>query len=206
MKTTRAAFGCVAACALALFPKLACSSNEKSQAGGEAGDTSSLLDASHDAPDTSEASTCADGQLTGDETDVDCGGSCHPCNDYRSCVQNSDCTSGLCLDDLCQAAPDHCSNGVQDEGDASVAPTGRCVPRRTIVRAECAPETLARFRRATMPYPTVPRRMSIVAARIVPCVRWARVATRTRTVSPIPAARTGPKCMSITELQRTTHG
>jgi hypothetical protein len=46
-------------------------------------------------------STCGDGLLNGDETDVDCGGSCPPCDLGRGCVQNADCMSGLCCGGVC---------------------------------------------------------------------------------------------------------
>jgi len=46
---------------------------------------------------------CADGRVTGDETDVDCGGTeCDPCVSGRSCVEATDCESGVCTTDVCE--------------------------------------------------------------------------------------------------------
>ncbi len=50
-------------------------------------------------PDEAErcARRCADGQLHGPETDIDCGGSqCAPCRRGQRCRRGSDCESGLC--------------------------------------------------------------------------------------------------------------
>ena len=40
--------------------------------------------------------SCSDGVLSGDETDVDCGGSCEACGDGASCLADSDCANGFC--------------------------------------------------------------------------------------------------------------
>jgi hypothetical protein len=40
--------------------------------------------------------TCYDGVKNGDETDVDCGGSCAPCIAGKACNENADCVSGVC--------------------------------------------------------------------------------------------------------------
>ena len=46
---------------------------------------------------------CADGKVTGDETDVDCGGTrCDPCVRGRSCVVATDCESGVCTAHVCE--------------------------------------------------------------------------------------------------------
>ncbi len=39
---------------------------------------------------------CFDGIQNGDETDIDCGGSCSPCSDGKNCLINSDCQSNYC--------------------------------------------------------------------------------------------------------------
>ncbi|MBU1005684.1 MAG: alpha/beta fold hydrolase, partial [Nanoarchaeota archaeon] len=38
----------------------------------------------------------------GDETDIDCGGSCNPCEDWKSCIISSDCYSNLCDQSACK--------------------------------------------------------------------------------------------------------
>ena len=45
---------------------------------------------------------CADGKPNGSETDVDCGGSCPPCNDGSGCMTPADCASGVCSSGICQ--------------------------------------------------------------------------------------------------------
>lgn len=48
-----------------------------------------------------DSSTCGDQKKDGDETDVDCGGSCAPCNDGQACVLESDCASQRCSAGVC---------------------------------------------------------------------------------------------------------
>lgn len=40
--------------------------------------------------------TCKSAKKDADETDVDCGGSCGPCDDLKSCTLTSDCKSRVC--------------------------------------------------------------------------------------------------------------
>ena len=42
------------------------------------------------------AATCDDAELNGDESDVDCGGSCAPCVNGAACMAGADCVSGAC--------------------------------------------------------------------------------------------------------------
>jgi cysteine-rich repeat protein len=66
------------------------------------------------------APTCTDKEQNGDETGVDCGGSCAPastCDTDEGCAVAADCTSGVCGDDmLCEAAA--CGDGVEQTGEA----------------------------------------------------------------------------------------
>ncbi|MFW5739361.1 MAG: formylglycine-generating enzyme family protein, partial [Myxococcota bacterium] len=55
---------------------------------------------------------CANGTRDGDETDVDCGGSCAPCADGASCQVAADCGNGVCDANVCGSAS--CNNGVKD--------------------------------------------------------------------------------------------
>ncbi len=49
---------------------------------------------------TCQTASCGDGVLNGDETDVDCGGSCAAdCADTLLCLVAADCQSGVCADD-----------------------------------------------------------------------------------------------------------
>ena len=46
--------------------------------------------------------SCSNGVADGDETDVDCGGSCSTkCANGKKCLQNSDCTNGTCSNNVC---------------------------------------------------------------------------------------------------------
>ncbi|MCA9690034.1 MAG: FG-GAP repeat protein, partial [Myxococcales bacterium] len=45
--------------------------------------------------------TCLNGQLDGDETDVDCGGGCSPCARGQLCLAAEDCATARCVADLC---------------------------------------------------------------------------------------------------------
>ena len=48
---------------------------------------------------------CSDGRKNGDETGIDCGGSCvQKCVEGQLCVGNSDCVSGLCQFGICASA------------------------------------------------------------------------------------------------------
>lgn len=46
-------------------------------------------------------SSCSDQQRNGNESDVDCGGSCQGCPNGKRCENNSDCASDACVDQTC---------------------------------------------------------------------------------------------------------
>ncbi|MCA9516427.1 MAG: hypothetical protein KC635_15915 [Myxococcales bacterium] len=46
---------------------------------------------------------CDNGAQDGDETDVDCGGSCGPCASGEACGDAADCATGICDEDVCVA-------------------------------------------------------------------------------------------------------
>jgi hypothetical protein len=48
--------------------------------------------------------TCVNTVHDGDETDVDCGGSCHGCGEDQTCFINEDCLSHICLDSKCNGS------------------------------------------------------------------------------------------------------
>src|SRR5581483_8926401 len=67
-----------------------------SDAGSDASDGAPLSDAgAHDASMEVGAS-CTDNTRNGDETDIDCGGSCGRCGVGKTCQLNADCASGAC--------------------------------------------------------------------------------------------------------------
>ncbi len=55
-------------------------------------------------PDAS-VNTCRNGFVDGDETDIDCGGSCGVCLSGRHCETASDCLSQDCVDNTCACLP-----------------------------------------------------------------------------------------------------
>lgn len=48
------------------------------------------------------ADHCGDGEQSGDESDVDCGGSCGPCGWCAACFEDGDCGKGSCHDGVCR--------------------------------------------------------------------------------------------------------
>jgi hypothetical protein len=62
--------------------------------------------------------TCTNGELDPDETDIDCGGPCSTCDVDQGCAIDADCTSDLCMLDLCRE-PGTCNDQAinQDETD-----------------------------------------------------------------------------------------
>jgi hypothetical protein len=75
--------------------------------------------------------TCTDGRKNGDESDVDCGGSCPnsggvACAVGKACTQAPDCLSGLCEAKVC-AAP-LCKNGRLDPGETDLDCGQACSP------------------------------------------------------------------------------
>jgi hypothetical protein len=59
---------------------------------------------------------CTDGLKNGDETDVDCGGSCSGCLDGKACRSDGDCESNYCDQKLCHVNDLYCHDG-QWSGD-----------------------------------------------------------------------------------------
>jgi hypothetical protein len=61
---------------------------------------------------------CFDRVLDGDETDVDCGGSCGPCRTDAMCGDGADCDSQACDAGACRAPT--CSDGLRDGFETDV--------------------------------------------------------------------------------------
>jgi hypothetical protein len=73
--------------------------------------------------------SCGDGVLNGDETDVDCGGSCPPCATGSDCATAGDCTSGFCATEdgvccatACDGACEACAEAKTAVADGTCAP------------------------------------------------------------------------------------
>jgi hypothetical protein len=56
--------------------------------------------------------SCTNGVKDGDETDLDCGGSCKACGDGKKCVDPKDCASGKCENGVCVPSPAMCPMGL----------------------------------------------------------------------------------------------
>jgi hypothetical protein len=69
--------------------------------------------------------TCVNQELDGDESDVDCGGSCSPCDDGLMCNDLADCASGFCDGGTC--AP--CTPGGTDCDASAYCDGGVCVDK-----------------------------------------------------------------------------
>ncbi|MBK9032510.1 MAG: hypothetical protein IPL61_14570 [Myxococcales bacterium] len=72
------------------------------------------------------AAPCRDRVRDGDETDVDCGGSCQPCAADLACLAPADCQAPACVGGRC-AAP-RCDDGVTDGLESDVDCGGACGP------------------------------------------------------------------------------
>lgn len=64
---------------------------------------------------------CQDNEPSGDETDLDCGGSCEPCDVEKGCKVGADCATKYC--DVGLEAPvckqPKCTDGVQNQGETA---------------------------------------------------------------------------------------
>ena len=76
---------------------------------------------------------CFDGYKNSGETDVDCGGSCGPCDVNMTCKLDSDCLSDICNQTTFKCMPsnktvDYCSDHKKDNGETDVDCGGPCQP------------------------------------------------------------------------------
>lgn len=67
---------------------------------------------------------CRDRVRNGDETDVDCGGTCQTCAAAKTCAVPADCQSGACTAGVC--GPASCTNGRRDGYESDVDCGGVC--------------------------------------------------------------------------------
>ena len=66
---------------------------------------------------------CGDGYKNGNETDVDCGGSCTACPYTKACLVNSDCLGGDCSGGVCAAT---CTDTIKNGNESDVDCGGSC--------------------------------------------------------------------------------
>jgi hypothetical protein len=69
---------------------------------------------------------CNNGVQDEDESDVDCGGSCEPCDDGQTCFISPDCRSLQCTPDMTCGARDWCVELVDDNGCQNCIKTSCC--------------------------------------------------------------------------------
>jgi len=74
--------------------------------------------------DTGPAASCDDGVANGDETSVDCGGTCDPCEDGAACREATDCQSAVCGRGFCLVPS--CTDGVRNGGETGTDCGGDC--------------------------------------------------------------------------------
>ena len=70
------------------------------------------------------AERCRDRVRDGDETDIDCGGTCQPCQPAASCAVPGDCQTGACEAGRCRAAS--CSDAIRDGLETDIDCGDRC--------------------------------------------------------------------------------
>ncbi len=93
----------------------------------------------------SKPGPCEDGKFAaGNETDIDCGDSCGPCDTGKSCILDSDCVSGFCMEKVCTEVScfDGYRNGDETDTDcggscAKCADTKSCKLDYDCVSGEC---------------------------------------------------------------------
>ncbi len=68
--------------------------------------------------------TCSDGVRGPSETGIDCGGPCPGCKSYEDCAAADDCESGHCELGVCQ--PPSCSDGQKNGAESDTDCGGRC--------------------------------------------------------------------------------
>ena len=85
---------------------------------------------------------CANGTLDSNETDIDCGGACKPCDEGMDCKIGADCLSGVCDTSVTPAVCVTCDDGVKSGSETDVDCGGACPPcgpaKACKVTADCA--------------------------------------------------------------------
>jgi hypothetical protein len=76
--------------------------------------------------------SCNDGVKNGNETDVDCGGTCPKCGNGKNCTANADCVSGACCHGTC-VDPQTFQTDLANCGTCGHA----CSPGQTCVAGVC---------------------------------------------------------------------
>ena len=78
---------------------------------------------------------CTDKLRDGDESDIDCGGSCRAkCANNRQCLVSSDCKTSYCVNNVCRSG--NCTDGYQNQGETDVDCGGNC-PAKCDLHSKC---------------------------------------------------------------------
>lgn len=76
-------------------------------------------------PMLNEEYACSDRVMDGDESDVDCGGSCNvKCSNGKVCISNSDCRNNFCVSGTCRSG--NCTDGYTNQEESDVDCGGSC--------------------------------------------------------------------------------
>ncbi len=70
-------------------------------------------------------SSCGTGMKDGKETDTDCGGPCMKCAPGKKCKFNGDCSSNICTNMVCIAAPS-CTDNIKNGSESDTDCGGTC--------------------------------------------------------------------------------
>jgi hypothetical protein len=70
--------------------------------------------------------TCSDGRLNGDESEVDCGGTCDRCANGKTCTTRDDCDSARCAGGQCATCATTADCGRDAAGACGCTADGRC--------------------------------------------------------------------------------
>jgi hypothetical protein len=82
---------------------------------------------------------CNDNIKDGNETDVDCGGSCGKCANYKKCKLDSDCSSDFCSSGTC-LEKDTCNDEILDGDETDVDCGGSC-PNKCVEGQNCGDDS-----------------------------------------------------------------
>jgi len=87
-------------------------------------ETSSVATGSTGSTSGDAGPSCTDLAQNGDETDIDCGGSCSPCDMGQACLVPTDCSTALCEGGLCCSASTYQKSTGEISGSAMVCCDG----------------------------------------------------------------------------------
>ncbi len=74
---------------------------------------------------------CGDKVKDGDESDIDCGGSCPAkCANSKACISSSDCKSVYCVSGVCRAG--NCTDSYQNQDESDIDCGGSCAKKCSI--------------------------------------------------------------------------